>query len=148
MYTVPESWMIKFMRRTKLIWCKSVQQSGHVPAAAQMPSAALTHELSFTSTTVSQQLVFPLFLTGNGPRITADWLQWAPLSLDPPGKHPAASVMHMHTSQAAQRSPKQQPLSARWVGWPVIAPFLVLSLFSPVTQLRSSHPAGSNPKNN
>lgn len=54
-----------------------------------MPSVALTHELSFTSTTVGQQLVFPLLLRGNGPRITADWLQWAAFSLDPPGKHPA-----------------------------------------------------------
>lgn len=92
------------MLSTKLILCKSVQQSGHVPAAPQMPSVALTHDLSFTSTTVSQQLVFPLFLTGNGPRITADWLQRATLSLDSPGKHPAASVMHMHVSQAVQRS--------------------------------------------
>lgn len=108
------------MRSTKLISCKSVQQSGHVPAAPQMPSVVLTHELSFTSTAVSQQLVFPLFLTGNGPRITADWLQRATLSLDPPGKHPTASVMHMHVSQAVQRSPKQQPLSARWVRWRVI----------------------------
>lgn len=57
-----------------------------------MPSVALTHELSFTSTTVGQQLVFPLSLRGNGPGITADWLQRAAVSLDPPGKHPAASV--------------------------------------------------------
>lgn len=107
-YTVPESPMIKLM-------CKSVQQSGHVPAAPQMASVALTHELSFTSTTVSQQPVFPLFLKGNGPRIRADRLQWATLSLDPPGKHTAASVMHVHVSQAVQRSSKQRPLSAGYL---------------------------------
>lgn len=66
-----------------------------------MPSVALTHELSFTSTTVGQQLVFPLLLRGNGPRITADWLQWAAFSLDPPGKHPAATVRPL--SQADTR---------------------------------------------
>lgn len=106
--------MIKFTRSTKLISCASVQQSGRVPAARQMPSVALTHKLHFTSTTASQQLVFPLFLTGNGPRIRADWLQRASLPLHPPGKHPAASLMHVHVSQPVQRSPKLQPLSVRW----------------------------------
>lgn len=91
---------------------KSGQQSGHVPAAAQMPSVALTRDLSFTSTTASRQLVFPLFLTGNGPRITADRLQGATISLDPPGKHPAAQVMHVHILRPWK---KQQPLSAQWV---------------------------------
>lgn len=120
------------MWSTEPIPCKSEQQSGHVPAAPQMPSVALTHELSFTSTTVGQQLDLPLFLKGNGPRITADWLQWATLSLDPPGKHPAASVMHVHVSQAVQRSSKQRPPSAGWVRWQVTLPFLVLSLFLPL----------------
>lgn len=147
--------MIKCMLSAKLISCKSVQQSGHVPAAPQMPSVALTHDLSCTSTTVSQQLVFPLFLTGNGPRITADWLQRATLSLDSPGQHP------VWCTRTFLRPCKGLHSSNRCS----LASYNALSFFSPlmnaptppptptsmlptVTQLRSSHPARSNQKNN